>query len=197
MKSKVRIWGSVAVIAVASLVAYWYWSPFLAIRSMQSAAQRNDADAFNQYVDYPKLRESLKGQFSAIFTGAMDKSKPAGDDVFGQMGANLGMMLGVAFVDRFVEAMVRPEVVMREMAEAKLKEPAAVPRAAATSPSSAASATPSKKDVRWDFERKGVDRVIARGLAPDGKPDSAISFVFDRTGFAHWQLTEVRLPPMK
>ena len=31
------------------------------LKSMRDAAQANDADAFNDKVDYPKVRESLKG----------------------------------------------------------------------------------------------------------------------------------------
>ena len=50
-----------AILAVILTIgASWYWSPFLAIKQMQSAAKVGDADTFNDYVDYPRLRESLK-----------------------------------------------------------------------------------------------------------------------------------------
>ena len=51
--------------AIFALGAYWYWSPFLVIRQMQSAAKVGDADAFNDHVDYPRLRESLKGHLNS------------------------------------------------------------------------------------------------------------------------------------
>jgi hypothetical protein len=53
-----------AVVAVllgmTALAAYWYWSPLLTMRTMRAAAEEKDADRFNQYVDYARLRESLK-----------------------------------------------------------------------------------------------------------------------------------------
>src|SRR3989442_1706189 len=108
-------------IALAALVtaAYWYWSPLLAIRQMQSAAKAGDADAFSDHVDYPKLRESFKGQFSAMFAQKMAAQSNSDND-FAKAGAALGVMLGTAVVNQFVDAMVRPEVVMRAMQEGKL-----------------------------------------------------------------------------
>ena len=98
MKSKL-ITGVVAVaIAVGG---YWYFSPYLALKSMRDAAAAKDADAFNDKVDYPKLRESLKGQMSAAMTKEMDKAK-------GNGFAALGTMLGAAMVNQMVEAFVRP-----------------------------------------------------------------------------------------
>jgi hypothetical protein len=41
-------------IALLALAAYWYWSPFLALKQIQSAARAQDADAFNRHVDYPR-----------------------------------------------------------------------------------------------------------------------------------------------
>jgi hypothetical protein len=59
------------VVAALAVPAYWYWSPYHALHSMKAAAQARDADDFNQYVDYPKLRESLKGQFSAMMAESL------------------------------------------------------------------------------------------------------------------------------
>ncbi|UUZ77388.1 DUF2939 domain-containing protein [Polaromonas sp. P1(28)-13] len=64
---------------------------------------KKDADAFNERVDYPKLRESIKGQLSALLGEQMAKTQDAGNPF-----AALGSMLGMAMVDRFVDAMVRP-----------------------------------------------------------------------------------------
>jgi hypothetical protein len=96
-----------AVVAVVvGATAYWYWAPLLAIHSMRSAAERKDADTFNDHVHYPKLRESFMGQLSALMAEKMGQSSRSGSDME-RAGAALGSMLGLVMVDRLVEAMVR------------------------------------------------------------------------------------------
>lgn len=180
-----------AAAIVMGIAAYWYWSPLLAIRQMQSAARAGDADTFNDHVDYPRLRESLKGQFSAMLTKRLgDQPGVSGGD-FGKAGAALGTMLGLALADRFVDAMVRPEVVMRAMQEGKLA-PQQLP---SSSPASGAG-TPSDEKPKWSTERKGVDKYIAYGGKAEAPVNERIGLVLERSGFATWKLTEVRLPAM-
>lgn len=190
----------IAVIAAAVAVAgYWYWSPFLAIRQMQSAAQAKDADAFNERVDYPKLRESLKGQLSAVMGEQMAKTQDAGNPF-----AALGSMLGLAMVDRFVDAMVRPETVMRAMQDGQMSPAAAQPSDAPVPPTSnqdsQAPAEARENKPQWTYDRKGVDKLIAYATNPQ-KPGAQnsekLGVVFERSGFANWKLTEVRLPAME
>ena len=151
---------------------------------MRAAAEARDADAFNRYVDYGKLRESLKGQFSALMVRSVSKSTSGNNAE--SAGAALGMALGLAFADKMIEALVRPEMVMSAMNEARLKQPGM-----------GTDNTKAKRNVRWTIERKGVDRVIAYGndAANESAPQSErVGFVFDREGFARWKLTEIRLP---
>lgn len=175
------------VFLISLVAAYWYWSPILAMQSMREAAEAKDADTFNEYVDYPKLRESLKGQFAARMADVLG-NKQGGSDL-GNVGAAFGTMLGLAFMDRMIDALVRPEVVMSAMNEARLKVPES--GTAQEPPSTAA------KDVQWSVERRGMNRILA--LGSDGtqqsqSPAQQVAFVFDREGFANWKLTEIRLP---
>ena len=185
-----RIAAAAAALLIVAIGAYWYWSPYVAMSSMRSAAEVKDGDAFNQYVDYPKLRESLKGQFSAMMTKELSKQPTGGDD-FANAGAALGTMLGLAFVDKFIDAMVRPEFVMQAMAEGKLQNPAGPAQG------STGTAPKAQDEVKWSVERKGVDRVIARGVQGNTALEESPGFVFDRTGFASWRLTEIRFPAKK
>lgn len=189
-----------AVVAVIAIAGYWYWSPFLAVRQLQSAAQKKDADAFNERVDYPKLRESLKGQFAAIMGERLVKPEDAGNGL-----AALGAMLGLAMVNQFVDAMVRPAAVMRAMQEGQLApkanppsdSPAPVP--SADKPDSQAKGDPKENKPKWTYERRGMDKLIAYATDPK-KPDvtnqEKLGLVFQRSGFADWKLTEFRLPAM-
>lgn len=194
-----KIFKTAAVVTVVAIAGYWYWSPFLAIRQMQSAAQAKDADAFNERADYPKLRESLKGQLSAVMGEQMAKTQDAGNPF-----AALGSMLGLAMVDRFVDAMVRPETVMRAMQDGQMSPAAAKTSDAPALPSSNSDSKvlveARKEKPKWTYDRKGVDKLIAYATDPQ-KPGAQnsekLGVVFERSGFANWKLTEVRLPAME
>ena len=176
--------------AVIGVAAYWYWSPYLAIRQMQSAAKSGDADAFNDHVDYPRLRESLKGQFSAMIADSMQTSSESKNPF-----AALGTMLGLAMVEKMVDAMVRPELVMQGMKNGQFGPGA---RRTDSQPSGTPDAqTPKDEKVRWAYDRKGVNKLVAYtqdDTASDGKQ---VGIVFERTGFANWKLTEIRIPSLK
>ena len=127
----------------------------------------------------------MKGQFSARLTKTMSSQPEPGND-FAKAGAAFGTMLGLAMVDRFVDAMVRPEVVMRAMQEGKL-----VPKK--DEPASGPYASGPADPVKWTSERKGVDKYIAYAGKTGDAGDKRVSIVLERSGFANWKLTEVRL----
>ena len=183
----------VVAVAVLALGAYWYWSPFLAIHAMQRAAELHDAETFSDYVDYPKLRESLKSQFAAMMADETAKASEAD-----RPGAALGALIGSAITDKLVDAVVRPALVMRAINEAKLSpKPAAVADSGDThaEPGTQASMGNGAKKPRWIFDRHGANKLIAYAVNPDDQNQRRLAIVFERTGFADWKLTEIRLPP--
>lgn len=187
MNSKaIRFSAAIALVAVA---AYWYWSPLLAIHQMRSAAKAGDADTFNDHVDYPRLRDSLKGQFSAAIADKASSSTARTDAA--KAGEALGAMLGVALIDRMVDSFVRQEVVMRAMQEGSL-----VPKGEQPMPPQQSSSKV-KDGIDWSYERKGVDRYVAYALKSGEPEGNKVGLVFERTGFATWRLTEIRLPAFK
>jgi hypothetical protein len=111
-------------VALLAVAAYWYWSPFLTIRETQSAAKANDADTLNAHVDYPRLRDGLKGQFSSLMAEQMAKSTDSKNPF-----SALGTMLGLSMADKLVDAMVRPETVMRGMQSGQFGPQASPPDA--------------------------------------------------------------------
>lgn len=171
-----------AFVAVSALGIYWYFSPYLAMRSIQEAAQKKDAEAFNARVDYVKVRENLKGQMSAMVTEQLGQSKSGAE--------SFGTMLGLALMNQMVEAFVRPEVVMRAMRDGELK-----PGQVKSPPSPTEQNTADSYKIDWSFERPGLDKIIASGRRADQSEKAPIpGFVFERSGFADWKLTEIRLP---
>lgn len=188
---------TVAVVAAVAFavagVAYWYWSPLIALHELQTAAQARDTDAFNRHVDYAKLRDSLKSQLGAKVADAM------GDGSAGaNAGAALGTMLGMAIADRMIEVLVRPEVVMMAMSDGVLSEAAGHAAGAVGAGAGAGAGEPKRPAVQWTLDHEGVDRVVAYASIPGkGAAGGATGFVFDRDGFAGWKLTGVRLPQGK
>lgn len=188
---------TVAVVAAVAFavagVAYWYWSPLIALHELQTAAQARDTDAFNRHVDYAKLRDSLKSQLGAKVADAM------GDGSAGaNAGAALGTMLGMAIADKMIEVLVRPEVVMMAMSDGVLSEAAGHAAGAVGAGAGAGAGEPKRPAVQWMLDHEGVDRVVAYASIPGkGAAGGATGFVFDRDGFAGWKLTGVRLPQGK
>ena len=175
---KLKAIAGVLVLTAAAVGGYWYYSPHLALKAMQTAAKEKDADKFNEHVDYPKLRESFKGQMSAMMAEQLGKSGSTGVEAW-------GAMLGAAMANQFVDTLVRPEVVMKAMQSGEF------------SPKATGENSPSSENKRpsWTFEHKGTDKLIAYATDPDSSDKSnALGVVFERYGFADWKLTEVRFP---
>lgn len=184
MKTKPLV--AALVIAGAGIGGYWYYSPYLSIKAMRDAAEAKDADAFNDKVDYPKVRENLKGQMSAMMAEKMGSTGSA-DNGF----AALGAMLGMAMVNQMVDAFIRPEMVMRSMQSGEFKP---IPNLGKDKPS----VEPESKKVKWTLERKGTNKVIARAQEPgQPAPNQDFGLVLERYGFADWKLTEIRLSTVK
>jgi hypothetical protein len=180
-------------VAVVAAAVYWYWSPLLAIREMQSAAKGGDTDAFSDHVDYPRLRESFKGQASAMFAQKLAAQSGNGDSAT-KVGAALGAMLGTAVVNQLVDSLVRPEVVMRAMQEGKLMPSK---RADDSPPPPGDSSSPALRKLEWSAEHKGVNKFVAYAHRPGEPEDKRIGLVLERNGFATWKLTEIRLPALQ
>lgn len=195
---------SYAVLAAAAVAlatgaaAYWYWSPFLTLYALKSSAESRDAEAFNARVDYPRLRESIKGQLAEYLASTTQRSDRAAA-ASGRAGAALGALFGTLFADKLVDSLVRPEVVMRLMNEARIEVPSS-PRG--DTPSNAGSAAgsgetaaePDKRKLDWVTQRASLDRIVVYLGERDQPSDRRVGAALERSGFATWKLTEVRLP---
>ena len=148
MQSKLKIFIGALLALAISIGTHWYYSPYIAMHSMVGAAKAKDADKFNEYVDYPSLRESFKGQFSAKLADVMGNQQ---SNAFSALGA----MLGMTMINQMVDALVRPELVMKMMEEGKAQQPN---KSASDKQTSNDSDT---KAPKWEFERKGTDLVLS------------------------------------
>ncbi len=163
---------SVVLIAVA---AYWYWSPLIALSQMRTAMKASDAATFNEHVDFPKLRESMKTSLTAQIDKASAQAGTAQSAAAG--------MLGKLALDRYVEGLIRPETVMQFMKMTQAKQQPAEEQAGEKNNS-----------MNWIAEREGVNIYIAWvGEGADPK-EQRMGLVMERSGFAHWRLVDLRMP---
>ncbi|WP_166880935.1 DUF2939 domain-containing protein [Massilia mucilaginosa] len=167
----------IAALCVSAGAAYWYYSPLIALNQLRAAAHDHNAESFDARVDYPRLRESLKEQLNAVMTEQV-KPKDSGG------GADFGKMLGMAFADKMVDAMVNPEFVMGAMKRGSIE-----PRRPGADKDE-----PAKPDPKYTSERVGFDKYIMHLETERG--ERGLSLVMERHGFASWKLAQVRLPPL-
>ncbi len=97
---KIVFAGALAAVALVTSVAV---SPYVALHGMKTAVQEKDADALSDYVDFPALRENVKGQLLAHMSNEMDSPEMKSNPF-----ANMGKALGMAMVGTMVDKLVSP-----------------------------------------------------------------------------------------
>jgi hypothetical protein len=173
------------VVAAIFAASYWYFSPYVSINQMRSAAQSGDAESFNAHVDYPKLRTNVKDQFSKMASDIASSSSAESDSAK-STGAAIGSMIGMTLADRMVDGLLRPEFVMKAMQDGKWGKRVPAKPGAASSEST---------EPKWTSERQGMNKFIVHLYGSEfAMGPKETGFVFERSGFAHWMLTDVRLP---
>ena len=176
-----RILATAALAAAAGIASYWYWSPYLAVRDMRSAAMNADAGRFNAHVDFPRVRDSLKAQFAERIDGKVERA-----------GGGFGGMLANALVGTMIDAAVRPETIMFALREGRFR----IERGTGTDDEAQAGQGERRQPV-WRTERRGFDTVLFHVQQADSGSDSGkdrMALVMQRQGFADWKLTDIRLP---
>lgn len=199
MKKKTRI--AIAGIAIAAGIASSYASPYITMYQMRSAMADKDADSFSSHVDFPSLRESLRGQFLTMVQSKLANSP----DMKGNSFAGLGMMVAMGFANQLIDTMVTPAGVMTMMAQgtAKPAHPADVPAAPASS-AAPTEATPAGSDVgatpdqanstpKVDYSVRYKNWSTVTATARKGTDDQ-VTLVFKRDGLWSWKLSGIDLP---
>jgi hypothetical protein len=100
-------WLVMAVLAIAAGVAVFLVSPWWSIAGLVQSVRAGDKYRTELYVDFPRVRASLREQLNAQIGESMAK------DMQGNPFAALGAMIGTVAVDRAVEAFVTPEGLQR------------------------------------------------------------------------------------
>lgn len=173
MNGKAKAATAVAAIAMG---AWFYFTPHLALHSMKSAADARDSATFNGYIDFPALKENLKGEFSAKL--AEEAAKSGG----GGMG---GAMLAAAFLNPMIDALVTPQSIEMMMRGDS-------PQQRRRGNGQEAEKT-DDSDVQTEMGYEGFNSFVLSAKKKDD-PGAPIDLVLKRDGIFSWKLTAVRLP---
>ena len=167
-----------AAVAAIALVASAYASPYYALHQMKTAIAERNVDALASYVDFPALRESIKGQLEKTM-GDSIKAATASDNPFAAMGqAMVTTMLG-----KMVDAMVSPEGVA-----AMVSKSAVGTDADQNTP--AAGGAQEKAD--YSVAYAGWDKFVVRAKTGG---DEKGGLILQRHGLWNWKLSAIELTP--
>lgn len=162
------------------VVGYVASAPYLTAYQLQRAIVEQDREALGEYVDFPSLRESLKGELNAV----MVREMPGEGGAFAALGVAL---IGVV-TDRMIDAYVTPAGLRALMTDPGKQVELSRDAPAVLSGTSTLSDR-LDMDIEMGYRNLGRFDIVATSK---GTGDQ-VSFVLRRSGIG-WKLAEVRLP---
>jgi DUF2939 family protein len=171
MKTRLIVAGGVIL---AIFVGYYFVSPFVLLRSLTEAARTGDQDALAADIDFPKVKDDLKGQLGAfIARRAMGTRQHRHISL-----ADLALALSPAMGNQMIDATITPgnvAVILR--------------RPAKESGDNSAPSSLWRGHFRWT----DVNHLEAR-YANRNRPDEALTIVLERQDIFGWKVVALRLP---
>ena len=98
----------IAAALVLGALSVWF-SPYWAVAGLAQVAQAGNVQAVSEYLDLPRLRESLKGQLAMATQAELSKHKSKALEI-------VGAALGVLASDKIVETILTPEAITKFIA---------------------------------------------------------------------------------
>jgi Protein of unknown function (DUF2939) len=169
---------SLMLLAVLFAGVWLYFTPYLAMNKLQKAAKAGDAQAMNELVDFPSLRESVKQNVRTAV------SNEVGGRSRGALGA-LGGLLAGALAGPVVDAFVTPDGI------AALTEGSRPGSRRGDAIDSLAHER--SKDVKVKRGYESVDLFVIHFVNRSDDREK-MALVMHRDGLTHWRLTGIRLP---
>ncbi|WP_379923754.1 DUF2939 domain-containing protein, partial [Erythrobacter sp. R86502] len=118
-----RTFGLVALALTTATACYLYFlSPHVALSGMKAAFEERDHETFSSYIDFDRLKSSLREESAAQAAAQIAES----DDVFGQIGT----AAGAAFADTIIDRLVSPAAIRVAFQRGASKKDKAAPATA-------------------------------------------------------------------
>ena len=177
-----RKWLILAVLLLASLLAWVAAGPWLTMHAIGKAVREEDHAALSRHVDFPLLRASLKDQAGDRLARSIGIERQSG-----WLGA-LGATVANELAGGAIELMVTPYGLGALMEGRKVWN-----RASGLPPPRTEAGAAARPDPWRNAERRyeSTSRFTATVHTDDGAP---LVFVLTRQGI-RWKLSDIRLPP--
>ena len=147
---------------------------------MNTAIAEKDAERFSSYIDFPAVRESVKGQLLAAMNQRLS-SRGLDDNPF----AGIGQMMGAALINPIVDAAVSPAGVIAMFESGRIRPLPGPP--AEKSPQEQTRTQPESADYAVNYETWSRIAIYQPG-------SDAGRFILKRTGLWSWQLAALEFP---
>ncbi len=180
-----KLWISAAAAGLALFVGVYLGSPLLAANALRDATQSGNADRLQRLVDFPAVRESLKGQLNALIMESMRDDPELRDNPF----AGFAAVLAPAIVNQAVDGYVTPDGLARMM-QAEPPAQAVGPSEAPVAPSLGRNAMPGKAAIKHGY--RDLDTYAITSTSADAA--ASFSFILHRQGLFGWKLARIELP---
>ena len=178
------------IVAGLVLAASFVVTPFQTLYDIESAADRGDAAALSEHIDFPSVRKSIKDQLNeSISRGAENLEKE------GNPFAALSAELAEPFIEKLVDAMVTPYG-LATLLDGRTPKPSGTNNASVeTTASSSDWSLLSPSFTSLDRFVVTADSELKMEVShhPQQLDYQPAQFVFRRRGLK-WQLTEIQLP---
>lgn len=168
-----------AALLILALASWFYALPYLAANSMKEAAEQNDPIRLAAYVDFPALKESLRGSFNASLAKKVISTKDS--NPFEALGA----VLASAVAGPIIDSLVTPESLAAIMQGERpaLGIPAQDRQSALKRKFTAVTAT---RYIGFDS--------FAVEVRKEGSADAPIVMLLSRHGLLSWKLSAIQFP---
>ena len=161
-------------LALCVAAAWLYFTPFMAVNRLQAAAERGDAQALNEMVDFPALRASIRTEVQGATARGIQKD----GGVFAAIGAAAaGFVVGPV-----VDAAVTPQGIGLLMKG----------RSPGDDETDSANDEDWRDDVKITRRWEASDRFVVR-YSDRTSGDDRIALVMRRDGL-EWRLSGIRFP---
>jgi len=174
MAQKRSSFSTLLVLAVLFAGVYLYFTPYLALNKLQKAAQRGDEQAMAELVDFPALRESVKGNVRGAVAHSVGGRNPIGV---------LGGILAGAVTGPVVDAVVTPQGIA---ALTRGERPGSRREGGGDSRLRV-------KDVKVKRGYESFDLFVVHFVSKESGRER-MALLLRREGIAHWRLSGIRVP---